>query len=319
VIAVVDSAIDTAHSLLEGVVLPGWDFIEERAATASLRSNSANQSTLAKLDQSTMAILDRRTGAVLRGGDDVETVAIDPSTTALVAAGVGATLGEIGPAFGHGTMVAGIAHLAAPGAQILPLRAFDSTGYGDTFDVIQAIHYAAARGASVINLSFSLDGESDELERAIEYAVGRGSICVAAAGNDGASVLVYPAAMPEAIGVASTDLDDFVASFSNYGNDLVNLAAPGVAVITTYPGGGWAAASGTSFSTPWVSGAIALLAERAARRDVALDLDRVLDALANSAAVNGVLALDVGFGRVDFARAGQNLSLEDAPPGNGNN
>ena len=69
-----------------------------------------------------------------------------PSTrrpAVLLAAGVGSTLGEIGPAFGHGTMVAGIAHLAAPGARIMPLRAFDSTGYGDTFDVIQAIHYAA--------------------------------------------------------------------------------------------------------------------------------------------------------------------------------
>ena len=107
-------------------------------------------------------------------------------------------------------------------------------------------------------MSFSIDGESDELARAIDYAVRRGSLCVAAAGNDGASVLVYPAAIPEAIGVAATDLDDFVAPFSNYGNDLVKLAAPGVAVITTYPGGGWAAASGTSFSTPWVSGGIAL-------------------------------------------------------------
>ena len=317
VIAVVDSAIDTEHPLLENVMLPGWDFIEERAASASLRGNSANNSTLAKLDQSTMAILDRRTGAVLRGGDDIETMAIDPSTTVLLAAGVGGTLGEIGPAFGHGTMVAGIAHLAAPGARIMPLRAFDSTGYGDTFDVIQAIHYAAAHGATVINLSFSIDGESDELERAIDYAVRRGSICVAAAGNDGASVLVYPAAIPEAIGVASTDLDDFVAPFSNYGNDLVKLAAPGVALITTYPGGGWAAASGTSFSTPWVSGGIALLAERAVRRGVVLDLDRALDALAHSADVQGALALDVGYGRVDFARAGQNLSLE--PGGNGNN
>ncbi len=203
----------------------------------------------------------------------------------------------------------------------MPLRAFDSSGSASTFDLIQAIHYATRHGATVINLSFSLDRDSKELARAIDSAVRHGSICVAAAGNDGSSVLVYPAANPETIGVASTDLDDFVAPFSNFGNDLVKIAAPGVGVITTYPGGGWAAASGTSFSTPWISGAIALLAERAARGGVGLDLDRVLDAFSYSTEVHGVLALEVGFGRVDLARAGENLSLapaaDNGKPGNG--
>ena len=149
----------------------------------------------------------------------------------------------------------------------------------------------------------------------------RGSICVAAAGNDGASVLVYPAAFPETIGVASTDLDDFVASFSNYGNDLVKLAAPGVAVITTYPGGGWAAASGHLVldavdlgrrSRSWPS---ARLAE--ASSSISIERSTLSRTVPTCTALRS--ALDVGFGRVDFARAAQNLSLDAAPTGNGNN
>jgi thermitase len=137
-------------------------------------------------------------------------------------------------------------------------------------------------------------------------------ICVAAAGNDGASVLVYPAALPGTIGVAATDHDDYVAPFSNFGSDLVELAAPGVSVVTTYPGGGWAVASGTSFATPWISGAVALLAERATRAGVRLDLDRALDALSHSAEVRGPLALDIGFGRIDAERAGDHLQTAPA-------
>ena len=144
----------------------------------------------------------------------------------------------------------------------MPLRAFDADGYASTFDLIQAIRYAVREGATVINLSFSLDSESKELERAIEYAVRRRSDlrCLPPA-TTASALLVYPAAFPETIGVAATDLDDFVAAFSNFGNDLVKLAAPGVSIITTYPGGGWAAGSGTSFATPWISGR-----GRAARR-----------------------------------------------------
>jgi subtilisin family serine protease len=322
VIAVIDSAIDPLHPVLAGRLVPGWDFLQETASTSSLRA-TVDQSTMAILDQSTMAILDARTRAVLRGAGDVEAIAVDDSTAALFAAGVGAGIeGRIGPAFGHGTMVAGIVHLVAPDARIMPLRAFNADGYASTFDLIQAIRYATLNGATVINLSFSLESESMELERAIEFATRRGVICVPAAGNDGVRALVYPAALPDTIGVAATDLDDFVAAFSNFGNELVTLAAPGVSIVTTYPGGGWAAGSGTSFATPWISGAVALLAERAARGGVGLDLDRALHALSHGAPVRGSLASEVGFGRLDVEQAGANLSLApaiDGGPGNGGN
>ncbi|HUP22398.1 MAG TPA: S8 family serine peptidase [Thermoanaerobaculia bacterium] len=308
VIAIVDSGIDLLHPVFADRLLAGWDFLEDRPENASIRS-STDESTMAKLDQSTMAILDRHTRAFV-SGSDVEAMAIDDSTTALVAAGVGDALdGRLAPAFGHGTMVAGVAHLVAPGASILPLRAFDDQGRACTFDLIQAIYHAVRNGATVINMSFNLAQRSAELERAIAHAARRGVITVASAGNDGSSTLVYPAALPATIGIAATDLDDFVAPFSNFGSDLVALAAPGVSVITSYPGGGWAAASGTSFSAPWVSGAVALLAEHAARGAVSLELDRVLGALAHSAQVQGPLAFDVGFGRVDVESANQNLGI----------
>ena len=294
-IAVIDSAIDTEHPVLVDHLVEGRDFVKDQG-NGSLRNNgNGNGQALARLDQSTMAILDQRTRAVLRSAAEIEAFQVDPSTNALVEAGVGSALaGQIGPAFGHGTMVAGIIHLVAPGARIMPLRAFDADGNGNTFDVVQAIHHAAREGAKVINLSFTLADDSQALANAIWYALERGAICVAAAGNDGSSVVVFPAAAPGTIGVAATDLDDSVASFSNYGGDIVKLAAPGVSAITTYPGGGWAAASGTSFATPWVSGTIALLAQRAARAGVPLDLDRVLEALSHSAEVHGPLALEVG-------------------------
>jgi len=315
VIAVIDSAIDTLHPVLAASMIEGWDFLQETATTSSLRAN-VDQSTMAILDQSTMAILDQRTRAVLRGMGDVEAIVVDDSTAALLEAGASEELGdELGAAFGHGTMVAGIVHLVAPEARIMPLRAFDADGYASTFDLIQAIRYATRHGATVINLSFSLEFDSKELERAIQYAVRRGVLCVPAAGNDGVRALVYPAAFPETIGVAATDLDDFVAVFSNFGNDLVKLAAPGVSIITTYPGGGWAAGSGTSFATPWITGSVALLAERAARGGVELDLALALDALSHGAAVQGSLARDVGFGRLDVESAGAHLKLSPASGG----
>lgn len=82
---------------------------------------------------------------------------------------------------------------------------------------------------------------------------------MASAGNDGKDELVYPAALSNVMGVASTSNNDTRSFFSNYGQDIVWVAAPGEAVISTYPFGTYAAGWGTSFSAPMVSGAVALL------------------------------------------------------------
>jgi subtilisin family serine protease len=162
-------------------------------------------------------------------------------------------------AFGHGTMVSGIVHLVAPTAQIMPLKAFKADGTGNLSDVLRAMYFAVQNGARVINMSFSFSTYSSEVARATKFAVRRQVICVASAGNDGKEVMVYPAALSDVMGVASTTNNDTLSTFSNYGQDLVWVAAPGEGIITTYPFGTFGAGWGTSFSAPFVSGAAALL------------------------------------------------------------
>src|SRR5437762_14066992 len=116
-------------------------------------------------------------------------------------------------------------------------------------------------GARIINMSFSATAASPEITHAINVATSHGVICVASAGNLGAEMLVYPGGLRNVLGVGSTTSASppTRSSFSNYGDALVSLGAPGEAVITTYPGGRYAGAWGTSFSTPLAAGAAALL------------------------------------------------------------
>src|SRR5712692_8472930 len=132
------------------------------------------------------------------------------------------------------------------------------TGY--VSDILRAIYYAVQNKAKVINMSFDFTTYSKELARSMNYANRAGVICVASAGNDGKDELVYPAGLTNLVmGIASTSDADTRSSFSNYGQDIVWVAAPGEAIITTYPFSTYAAGSGTSFSAPLVSGGAALL------------------------------------------------------------
>jgi len=139
------------------------------------------------------------------------------------------------------------------------LKAFGPDGTGYASDVLRAVYYAAKNGADVLNMSFSFDSNSPELANAINYAQKQGIICAAAAGDDGRNVAVYPAALPGVIDVASTNDYDVQSSFTNYGAPPVKLAAPGEAIMTPYPWGTYAAAWGTSFSTPLVAGTAPLM------------------------------------------------------------
>src|SRR5206468_12631289 len=119
--------------------------------------------------------------------------------------------------------------------------AFHADGQGYTSDIIRAIYYAMWKGAKVLNMSFSSPTSSPEIKRALDYATSRGLIPVASVGNGGSASLVYPAALDNVMGVASTSNDDVRSTFSNYGAAHVWVAALGEAVITSYPRSPYAA------------------------------------------------------------------------------
>ena len=130
----------------------------------------------------------------------------------------------------------------------------------------------------------------------MNYANRAGVICVASAGNDGKDELVYPAGLTNLVmGIASTSDADTRSSFSNYGQDIVWVAAPGEAIITTYPFSTYAAGSGTSFSAPFVSGGAALLLS------VRMNCNQYQASQAFAHAK--LLSPDLGHGRLDLYEA----------------
>ena len=175
---------------------------------------------------------------------------------------------------GHGTHVAGtIAQstnngLGAAGiafhARLMPVKVLNEQGFGTTADVADGIRWAAGHGAHVINLSLGGPRNSAVLQKAIDYAIGRGSVVVAAAGNTGGHVQ-FPGASDGVIGVSATGPDDKLAKFSSRGVG-VDVAAPGVDVVQQticnkgrdkcerFPG-----YSGTSMASPHVAGVAALM------------------------------------------------------------
>jgi subtilisin family serine protease len=246
-VAVIDTGVDPRHPALSRVLITGYDFTR----------NTSGASELADLDQSTVATLDQSTVATLD-----ETGRVNQSTVACLDQSTVATLDTPKySAFGHGTMVAGVVHRTAPEALILPLKAFRSDGTGYLSDVLRALYYAADQKAKVINMSFDFTSTSHELERAILYVHAKKIITAAAAGNNGQRTVVYPAGLSNVIGVASTSDYDTISSFSNFGPEVAWIAAPGEGIVTTYPFNTYAAAWGTSFSTPFAAGTAALLAD----------------------------------------------------------
>ncbi|WP_173916840.1 S8 family peptidase [Halobacillus sp. Marseille-Q1614] len=170
---------------------------------------------------------------------------------------------------GHGTHVAGTAAAEtnnaqgiagmAPNSRILAVRALDANGSGSMTAISDAIRYSADQGAKVINLSLGCNCDTQTLENAVNYAWSKGSVVIAAAGNDGVSTTFEPASYANVIAVGAVDRYDRRASFSNYGT-WVDVTAPGVDIASTVPNGGYAYMSGTSMASPHVAGLAGLLA-----------------------------------------------------------
>jgi hypothetical protein len=298
IVADIDTGVDPNHQALQGVLLRGYDFTRNQVEGSEMTDLSptftqptpcdsttcpapvqVNQSSAAILDQSSAAILDSNTQYA---------------------------------AFGHGTMVMGVIHLVAPTAQLLPLKAFKSDGTADLSNIVRAIYYAVQNNANAINMSFDTKVASTELKNALDYAKRLGVISVASAGNDGIQETVYPAVLQDDVmGIASvgstTASDGTRSTFSNFGDAIVWVAAPGEEIVTTYPFSTYAAGWGTSFSAPFVSGAAAL----ARSLKTAITESEAAAAVAQAAPLSGP---GMGHGRLDLVPALQSLSSVTGSP-----
>ncbi len=170
---------------------------------------------------------------------------------------------------GHGTHVAGTVGAVTnngvgvaavcPSCRLLVAKSGDSQGLYDS-DVVQGIYWSVQNNAKAINLSLGFGANSRILEHAVNYAWKHGVVVVAAAGNESTSKPHYPAAYKNVISVAATDQLNKKASFSNYGK--VDVAAPGVEVLSTVPGSDYGLKQGTSMASPHVAALAGLLASQ---------------------------------------------------------
>ncbi|WP_413788168.1 type VII secretion-associated serine protease mycosin [Streptomyces chartreusis] len=224
---------------------------------------------------------------------------------------------------GHGTKVAGIIAARpakgtgfvglAPEATVIPIQQNDAEGHGDTTSLARAINYAANEAeAAIINISQDTVkpiAATSELKRAVDNALAKEIVIVASAGNDGLGGNVkktYPASYEGVLAVAASDRNNERAAFSQSG-DFVDIAAPGVDMVSTVPGGGHCADNGTSFSAPYVAGVAALI--KAKHRDWT---QKQITAQIMQTAERSIPGHDrlVGWGVVDPVRA---LTEDDRP------
>ena len=213
---------------------------------------------------------------------------------------------------GHGTRVAGIIAARqnnalgvsglAPEARILSIKI--NVGGQNTFSsdrLANAIAYAVEQGCKIINLSLTVDQQTQTVQDAIQSALDKGIIVVAAAGNIGGAV-EFPATMPGVFAVAATDQSRRLSGSSNWGPEIL-VAAPGSNVVSTALGGGIAAANpgGTSFAAPVVTATIADMLSI----NPALPVEVVARQLRETAST--IVDGNYTFGNIDAGAAGNSL------------
>jgi hypothetical protein len=222
---------------------------------------------------------------------------------------------------GHGTALAGIiaartdsapvegiAGVGYAGVRVMPVTVLSLDGKGWDSDVIAGVIWAADHGADVILMSFSHPSFSPALQDAIDYAWAKGVVLVAAAGNTGDGTPHFPAGHRGVIGVSATDPADSLASFSSFGQAAF-LAAPGVAIQTTWPSGSYAVVGGTSMSAAVVAGVAGFM--RAV--DPGLSNGVIVGRIARTADPAGSRE-QTGNGRINMARALADTGTEPVQP-----
>lgn len=220
--------------------------------------------------------------------------------------------GTIGAVNGNGGVVGMNWHVG-----LVPAKVLGSDGTGTLDAVVEGINYLASRGVDVINMSLGSYDYSSTEYAAIAHAGQLGVLVAAAAGNEGndndGPDKSYPASydLSNIISVAATDSEDELAYFSNYGQNTVDIAAPGVDILSTAPGGGYDTMSGTSMATPHVAGVAALI--KSVNLDFGpSDLRRLL--LENTDSTESLDGWTVTGGRLNARRSMQAaVGLQPAP------
>jgi subtilisin len=197
---------------------------------------------------------------------------------------------------GHGTHVAGIIGAlnnsfgvvgVAAGTKIIALKALDGNGEGSTSQLIQALNYVGqnANPGEVVNMSLGSDTISAALDNAVLTLAEKGILFAIAAGNKSEKAnLSSPGRVnhPNVFTVSAIDSLGNFASFSNFGNDVIDLAAPGVGIVSTYSKGRYARLSGTSMAAPHVAGILVVKGTNIHTNGVAQnDPDGVPDGIAS--------------------------------------
>jgi minor extracellular protease Epr len=148
----------------------------------------------------------------------------------------------------------------APRAQLYAVKSFGKNGSANLSDIIEGIVWCIQNGIRVINMSFGMNEVSETLHQVINRAYKKGIVMVASAGNGGSTSknIDYPAVYPETIAVAASTRNNRIADFSSRGKGI-DVAAPGVQILSTLPGNRYADMSGTSMAASHVTGTVALL------------------------------------------------------------
>jgi subtilisin family serine protease len=283
-VAVVDTGLDLAHPDLAPNV---WRNVGETARDGRDEDGNGYADDLNGWDFAAATA-----GDGVGDGDPSDEPPLDPTATDGHGTHVAGTVGAQG---GDTVGVAGVAWDAA----IMALRVFDSAGATYTSDLVKAFAYAQANGARILNASLSGTGFDQAEYDAIRAA--RDVLFVVAAGNAGRDNDVtpaYPCAydLPNIVCVAATNDADALATFSNYGRQTVDIAAPGDRILSARPDGRWQSLSGTSMAAPHAAGAAVLVLDQRPR----LTPWQVREVLVRSAdPVDGLAARTVAGGRLN--------------------
>lgn len=280
VVAVVDTGVDRNHPELAGLLVPGYDMVD-------LGPNP------------TPPYGWRFEGDFSgRDSDPVDEVNHGTHVAGTIAAATDNRVGVAGV-----TWKCRIQPVKAL-TRMVNIKTGEVRGVGTSVDIAAAIQWAADHGAKVINLSLGSSSPTEVERNAVAYAISRDVVVVAAMGNNGSSRPSYPAAFDGVISVGAIDSTDRKATFSQTGPHI-DVVAPGVAILSTVPGGGYGNMSGTSMASPHVAGVAALIRSVKPEASVAevTDIIRSTARALRTKPTDPVPNNDYGWGLVDAAAA----------------